>query len=93
MRTIRLLLILPWLIPASGASAEAPETWSLHGQATYTVQGHGAFDSPYQGPNSFQSRKETRGSFTGTFFLGRRLWGGGELYVNPEAAGGQGDSH
>ncbi|MDR3682905.1 MAG: carbohydrate porin [Geothrix sp.] len=71
----------------------SPETWSFHGQATTITQGHGAFDSPYEGTNSFQSRKEVRNSITSTLFLGRRLWEGAELYVNPELAGGQGDSH
>jgi high affinity Mn2+ porin len=71
----------------------APETWSFHGQATTVTQGHGAFSSPYAGDNSFEARKEIRNSFTSTLFLGRRLWEGAEVYVNPELAGGQGDSH
>lgn len=71
-------------------AAPVDAVWSLHAQSTYQLQGHGAFQSPYQGQNSFQDRKETRGSFTATFFLGRHLWRGGEVYVNPEAAGGQG---
>jgi high affinity Mn2+ porin len=71
----------------------APETWSLHGQATTVTQGHGAFASPYAGDNSFESRKEVRNSFTSTLFLGRRLWEGAELYVNPELIAGQGVSH
>ncbi|HJV90250.1 MAG TPA: carbohydrate porin [Holophagaceae bacterium] len=74
-------------------SAQEPETFSVHGQSTVVVQGHGAFDSPYAGPNSFQSRKESRTSFTGTLCLGWRAWSGGELYADAEAAGGQGDSH
>ena len=73
----------------SDASQTAPE-WSFHGQATWQLQGHGAFDSPYEGENSFQSRKETRGSFTATLFVGRRLWTGGEAFVNVEAIAGQG---
>ncbi len=56
------------------------------------TQGHGAFPSPYAGTNSLESRKEIRTSFTTTLFLGRRLWAGGELYVDPEAAAGQGIS-
>ena len=52
------------------ASAPDPETWSIHGQATTVTQGHGAFDSPYEGVNSFESRKEIRNSFTSTLFLG-----------------------
>jgi high affinity Mn2+ porin len=77
----------------SQAADPASDTWSFHGQATTITQGHGAFDSPYAGDNSFESRKEVRNSFTSTLFLGRRLWEGAELYVNPELAGGQGDSH
>jgi high affinity Mn2+ porin len=77
--------------PVSAGAAEPTDAaWSLHVQSTYQLQGHGAFQAPYQGRNSFQDRKETRGSFTATLFLGRRLWRGGEVYVNPEAAGGQG---
>ena len=74
-------------------SDPAPETWSLHGQATTVTQGHGAFTSPYEGVNSFESRKEIRNSLTSTLFLGCRLWEGAEFYVNPELAGGQGVSH
>ena len=68
------------------------EPWNLHGQTTFVVQGHGGFDSPYAGPNSFQSRKETRSSFTSTLFVGWRPWSGGELYLNPELSAGTGVS-
>lgn len=80
---------------AYGQEAE-PETkqdterWSIHLQTTAIAQTHGTFHSPYSGPNSLQSRRETKGSLTATFFLGRRVWKGGELYVNPELAGGRG---
>lgn len=86
----RFLLVLGLALPVR---AQEAESWSLHGQATTVTQGHGAFPSPYSGPNSLESRKEIRTSFTTTLFLGRRLWEGGELYVNPEAAAGQGISH
>lgn len=77
--------------PPAADDAPVPERdWSLHGQLTWQLQGHGSFDSPYEGPNSFQDRKETRGSFTSTVFLGRRLWTGGEAYVNVELIAGQG---
>src|ERR1017187_7331826 len=78
-------------LPPAAADVPVPERdWSLHGQLTYQLQGHGSFDSPYEGTNSFQDRKETRGSFTSTLFLGRRLWTGGEAYVNVELIAGQG---
>ena len=84
--------------PAPDQAAQPPtieteaEPWSLHGQVTTVIQGHGAFPSPYAGANSLESRKETRTSFTTTLFLGRRLWKGAEFYLNPEAAAGQGIS-
>jgi hypothetical protein len=94
----RVLLLSSTFLAGSGplwsqASDPAPETWSIHGQATTITQGHGAFDAPYAGINSFESRKEVRNSFTSTLFLGRRLWEGAEFYADPELAGGQGDSH
>src|SRR5450830_546 len=76
--------------PATDDAAVPERDWSLHGQLTYQLQAHGSFDSSYEGPNSFQNRKETRGSFTSTLFLGRRLWTGGEAYVNVELIAGQG---
>lgn len=84
------LVVLSGLGPP--AWADEPELWSFHGQATTVTQGHGAFASPYAGENSFESRKETRNSFTATLFVGRRLWEGAELYVNPELIAGQGVS-
>lgn len=78
--------------PAFAEEAPLPSGggWSLHAQATYQVQTHGTFSAPYEGPNSFRDRSETRGSFTATVFLGRRLWTGGEAFVNVEAIAGQG---
>ena len=64
--------------------------FSVHGQLTYQLQGHGGFDAPYEGANSFQDRKETRASFTSTLFVGRRLWADAEIFVNVEAIAGQG---
>lgn len=82
------------LIPALlRAQAPAPaEDWSVHAQLTYQLQGHGAFDAPYAGLNSFQDRKEVRGSYTTTLYLGRRLWQGGEVYADAEAFAGSGVS-
>ena len=77
---------------AQDALAPPPEAkdWSLHVQSTYQVQTHGSFDAPYEGTNSFQNRSETRGSFTTTFYAGRRLWTGGEAFVNVELIAGEG---
>ena len=89
----RPVLLVAALSAGSAAAEEAPvlpRDWSFHGQLTYQLQTHGSFESPYEGTNSFQNRSETRGSFTATVFLGRRLWTGGEAYVNVEAIAGQG---
>lgn len=64
--------------------------WSVHAQTTYNVQTHSTFTAPYQGANSLQDRREGRGSFTATGFIGRTLWRGGEFYANPEAIAGSG---
>jgi high affinity Mn2+ porin len=80
--------------PEAASSPASPERdWSLHGQLTYQLQGHSSFESPYEGPNSFQDRKEAHGSFTSTLYVGRRLWEGAEAYVNVELIAGQGLSH
>lgn len=79
------------LFPFCLAAQEAGP-WSFHAQLTYQLQGHGAFDAPYEGQNSFQDRKEIRGSYTTTLYLGRRLWEGGEVYADAEAQAGSGVS-
>lgn len=71
-------------------SCQPPNPWSLHWQLTYNLQGCGTFPSPYEGANSFRSRRETRYSLTSTVFVGRRLWNGAEGYVDMEATAGGG---
>lgn len=68
----------------------AAPAWSLHGQLTYQIQGHGGFRASYAGRDSFLNRTEERGSLTSTLFLGRRTWNGGEAYIDPELLAGQG---
>ncbi|WP_243305348.1 carbohydrate porin [Geothrix oryzisoli] len=85
-------LCLPVALAAQAPEAPAPEPWSLHAQLTYQLQGHGGFTAPYEGDNSLQDRREVRGSYTTTFFVGRRLWEGTELYTNAEAFAGAGVS-
>jgi high affinity Mn2+ porin len=73
-------------------SAEARD-WSLHGQLTGVYQGDFGFHSPYRGPNSLSPDGQWRETISGTIYLGRRLWRGGELYFNPEFNQGFGLSH
>jgi len=74
----------------SNSPYDAEAEGSLHWQLTYNLLGHGAFPSPYEGANSFQSRKETRGSLSTTLFAGHRLWKGAEGYFDLEAMAGGG---
>jgi high affinity Mn2+ porin len=75
---------------ASAEEAPAEERWGAHLQATTVVQANSYFAAPYDGPFSFSGQQETRTSFTSTLFAGARIWKGGEIYANPEAAGGRG---
>jgi len=75
------------------ASFAIGDDWTLHEQFTAVLQGHEPIHSPYQGPNSLFSGSEGRTSVTSTLFLGRRLWSGAALFVNPELIAGQGFSH
>ena len=80
----------------TGAQADdlaPPETWSLHGQATFVEQYHPAFSSPYQGQNSLDPASSGRETFDATLFLGARIWDGGEVYVDPEIDQGFGLSN
>lgn len=88
------LLVVPVAFgqPITPENLSVPSPWSLHAQMTYQLQGHGSFDAPYEGENSFRDRKEVRGSFTATLFAGRRLWDGGEVFVNGEMLAGGGVS-
>lgn len=95
MRRSLLFATLPFvglaaLVRAEDAPLPDARDWSLHAQSTYQVQTHGSFDAPYEGTNSFQNRSETHGSFTATLYGGRRLWAGGELFVNLEFIAGEG---
>jgi len=69
-----------------GTTAE----WSLHTQATYIDQVNGSFPAAYDGPNSFGSRSEEEHTFSFSLYLGRRLWGGFEVFCDPEVFQGHG---
>lgn len=92
-RQLLLLLLLPGAAAAQ-APPEAPPAgpWSFHAQLTYQLQGHGTFTAPYAGTNSLEDRREVRGSYTTTLFLGRRLWEGAEVYGDAELFAGAGVS-
>ncbi|HYM19990.1 MAG TPA: carbohydrate porin, partial [Candidatus Kapabacteria bacterium] len=66
------------------------DSWNLHFQQTVVGQYHFDFHSPYSGINSLQAHEGDAYSVTSTLFLGAKLWQGGEIYFDPELAGGSG---
>ena len=89
------MAVLLYVPAAHGQDAEptpsmASALWSTHVQVTAIPQGHPDFYSPYQATNSLDPASELKASFTTTLFLGRRLWNGGEVYLNPEIIAGEG---
>lgn len=60
------------------------EDWSLHFQLTGIYQGYPSFPARYSGAHSLNRHAQIRETVTATGFLGRRLWSGAALYVNPE---------
>ncbi|MFT4023775.1 MAG: hypothetical protein QM664_08335 [Flavihumibacter sp.] len=86
-KAIQVLLLL-----AGSSAAFAQENWSFHYQLTTIMQGHPSFKAAYAGTNSLADTAEHELSLTSTFYLGRRLWKGAEIYFNPEISGGRGMS-
>ncbi|HUP08392.1 MAG TPA: carbohydrate porin [Caldimonas sp.] len=64
--------------------------WAVFGQLTNVTQGHGTFRSPYSGANSLDPNGGTEETTDITAYLGRRLWRGAELWINPETDQGFG---
>ncbi|HVW72596.1 MAG TPA: carbohydrate porin [Rhizomicrobium sp.] len=70
--------------PAFADDADAPETWAVHGQATFVDQYHPAFRSPYSGPNSLDHGSRGDETVDMTLFAGVSPWAGGEVWANVE---------
>lgn len=62
----------------------AEQTFALHAQATFVVQGDPAFHAAFAGDNSLRARGETRETADFTIFGGVRPWRGAALWINPE---------
>lgn len=67
----------------AAGTKSAFEDWSVHGQTTFTYQYVAPFRAPYQGANSLQPN-QARETFDATFYIGKRLWNGAELWINSE---------
>ena len=80
-----LLLIFVMGAPAfADDNPSAPESWALHGQATFIDQYHPAFRSPYRGANSLDPGSRGDETVNITAYAGARLWDGGEAWANLE---------
>lgn len=76
--------------PDDGISTHSAELedWSFYCQATYFFQQKNNFNSTYFGQNTLLNQKEGGGdksyTLSATAYVGKRLWNGGEFYLNPE---------
>ncbi len=66
------------------------ERFNIHFQATVVTQAHPSFSALYTGRNSMRPEAESATSIVSDVFAGLRLWKGGEIYFQPELAGGFG---
>ncbi|MDN3562838.1 carbohydrate porin [Paeniroseomonas aquatica] len=69
------------------------EGWIVRGQATFVLQGHPTFRSPYRGDSSLAPSANARNTFSSDLILGRTLWDGAEVVVNPSITRGFGLSN
>jgi high affinity Mn2+ porin len=80
------------IVTREAYAQDSSETLSYHFQFTGIQQSHPSFSAKYTGRNSLLPTGENLLSITSTLYLGSRLWKGGEIYLNPELAGGSGFS-
>ena len=84
------LLVAAWSLAAvlsaqaQSTQEQSPETWAIHGQATFVEQYHPAFHSPYRGPNSLDPGSRGNETVDMTLFAGASPWAGGEAWANVE---------
>ncbi|MDW8314499.1 MAG: carbohydrate porin [Rhodovarius sp.] len=67
--------------------------WIIRGQATFILQGHPRFRSPYQAGGSLHPAPNARNTFSADLILGRALWEGAEIIFNPSVTRGFGLSN
>jgi len=94
-----LTIIIIYILKGQNLSAQIIDSaeqinWTFHFQMTVVSQSHSGFAAPYSGTNSLNNNVETGAtSVTSTIFMGRKLWTGSGIYVNPELSGGSGLSY
>ncbi|MBD0274827.1 MAG: carbohydrate porin, partial [Acetobacteraceae bacterium] len=67
--------------------------WIVRGQATFVLQGHPRFRSPYRGEGSLSPAPNARNTFSSDLVVGRRLWPGAEAVVDASVTRGFGLSN
>jgi hypothetical protein len=78
-------------ITAQNTDSANQSNWTNHFQLTIISQSHSGFTAPYSGTNSLNNSVENGAiSVTTTLFVGRKLWLGSTVFVNPELSGGSG---
>jgi hypothetical protein len=64
------------------------ESWNIYGQSTFISNFHSGFSAAYTNlngsTNSLDNNAEHGFTATMTFYVGARLWSGGEIYAVPE---------
>jgi len=75
-----------------GVSPLDTENWNAHAQTTLVSQYAAPFHAPYRGANSLDP-SIGRETWDVTFYVGRRLWSGAALWINPEIDQGYGLSN
>lgn len=80
------------LVPSLAATQDRLEElgWMIRGQATFVLQGHAGFRSPYHAEGSLRSPAQARNTLSTDLIIGRRLWEGAEFIVNPSVTRGFG---
>jgi high affinity Mn2+ porin len=67
----------------SAPTAPEVDGWALHSQTTFAGQYALPFHAPYHGINSLDSNAG-RETWDATLYIGRQLWQGAEVWINPE---------
>jgi high affinity Mn2+ porin len=75
---------------AGEADAPVAAQWTVHAQSTFIDQAQPGFSADYSGANSLDNDGENAHTVTATIFLGRALWPGAGLYLDPELTQGNG---
>ncbi|MDB5411778.1 MAG: carbohydrate porin [Rubritepida sp.] len=83
------------LIPSLAARQDELEEqgWIFRGQGTFILQGQAGFASPYRAQGSLTPASQARNTLSTDLIIGRRLWEGAEVIVNPSVTRGFGLSN